>query len=357
MAFEVDVLPVGSGTKSGDAICLRYGNYQQGFSIHVIDGGYTETGPEIVNHLNLNYGNPTRIEHVVLTHPDTDHVSGLFEVLENFNVGTLWMHRPWLHADAIIGRFHGNWTLDGLTRHLREQFSTLVELEQLALQGGAVVRSPFQGSNIGEFTVLAPGMDRYFDILVALPNTPAEVKAKKGSFLTETAKGLERMRMAVMNYITETWYEETLSENPSPTSPSNEASVVQAAIIDGTKILLTGDVGPQGLAEAFNYASQFGFRQPDFVQVPHHGSRRNVTPSTLDNWLGPAVNRGEIRGVAVCSAATNDLDHPKAKVENAFLRRGYPVHTTKGQLKYYSVGITRNYGSSLPAPFRDQVEE
>lgn len=355
--LEVDFLAVGAGTKSGDAICLRYGQPDNA-TIHIIDGGYTETGPQIVEHINANYNYPALIEHVVLTHPDTDHISGLFHVLETFSVAILWMNRPWLHAQEIIGHFHGNWTLAGLTEHLKEQFATLYELEQLAISRGTTVMSVFQGQNIGEFTVLAPSRQRYLDLLVQLPNTPAQVKQRKGSFLSRAAELVERAAMAAKNYIIETWYGETLSENPPATSPSNETSIVQGAIIEGKKILLTGDVGPAGLAEAYEYASsQFGFSQPDLVQVPHHGSRRNVTPSTLNNWLGNTVVEGHTRGVAVCSAAENDLDHPKAKVENAFLRRGYPVHTTKGQLKYYSSGIGRGYGSSYPAPFRTTVED
>jgi beta-lactamase superfamily II metal-dependent hydrolase len=356
MAFEIDFLPVGGGTKSGDAICLRYGDtYSQ--TIHVIDGGYTETGPKIVEHINNNYDQPSHIDHVVLTHPDTDHVSGLFHVLENFSVGTLWMHRPWLYAAEIIHRFHGNWTVDGLTAHLRSQFSTLVELEDLARSNNVPISAPFQGATIGAFTVLAPERSRYLEIIVALPNTPAEVKSRKSSFLTAAAMIVEKARVALMNYVSESWFDETLSEYPGATSPSNESSVVQGTILNGKKILLTGDVGPSGLREAFEYAKQYNFSQPDLVQVPHHGSRRNVTPSVLNSWLGDIVSEGHFRGCAVCSAAENDLDHPRAKVENAFLRRGYPVYSTNGQLKYYSDGMSRGYASAEPAPFRTQVED
>ncbi|WP_284777088.1 MBL fold metallo-hydrolase [Agrobacterium sp. lyk4-40-TYG-31] len=357
MAFEIDFLPVGSGTKSGDAICVRYGNGYNQATIHVIDGGYTETGPEIVEHIRTTYGNPDFIDHVVLTHPDTDHVSGLFHVIENFSVGTLWMHRPWLYASEIIHRFHGNWTVDGLTRHLKDQFATLVELEKLAISRGVSVASPLQGAEIGAFTVLAPERSRYLDIIVALPNTPAEVKSKKASALHAFDMLIERAKIAILKHVSEDWYNETLEEYPGATSPSNESSVVQATVLDGKKILLTGDVGPTGLQEAYDYASIRGFSQPDLMQVPHHGSRRNVTPSVLNCWLGGVVTEGYSHGYAVCSAAENDLDHPRAKVENAFLRRGYPVYSTKGQLKYYAEGVSRGYSYAQPAPFRTQVEE
>ncbi|MDR9775024.1 MBL fold metallo-hydrolase [Rhizobium hidalgonense] len=357
MPFEIDFLPVGNGTKSGDAICLRYGNPNSGFAIHVVDGGYTETGEDIVVHLKTRFGNPRRIDHVVLTHPDTDHISGLFELFYNFQVGTLWMHRPWLHADQIIHRFHGNWSLGGLTNHLRDQFAALRELEELALANGARVMSPVQGRNIGAFTILAPSIDRYQNIIVELPNTPAEVKSRKTSSYSPLEKAFEETSRALTRFVPENWYGETLSDDPDTTTPSNESSIVQAAIIDGIKILLTGDVGPIGLFDSFAYASRFDFSSPHLIQVPHHGSRRNVTQTALDFWLGSAVAPGIERGVAICSAALNDGDHPRAIVENAFLRRGYPVYSTKGQVLSYSFGMAdRGYLPVQPAPFRTRVE-
>lgn len=124
----------------------------------------------------------------------------------------------------------------------------------------------------------------------------------------------------------ETWTGETLSENPEPTSAFNESSVVQIGMFDGRTALLTGDVGPGGLAEAADYAETIGIALPGprFVQVPHHGSRRNVTPSVLNRWLGNPLSSSaeERRGTAFCSAAKDDEDHPRKKVQNAFLRRG-----------------------------------
>lgn len=357
MAFEIDFLPVGNGTRSGDAICMRYGSALFGYGITVIDGGYTETGDAIVDHINNYYDRPNRIENVVLTHGDKDHVSGLFKVLESFEVGTLWMNRPWLHAGEVLWRYHANWTEEGLRKHLKKQFAVLLELEELAVSKGVSVMSPFQGSAIGPLTVLAPTRARYLDIIVELPQTPQEVAAKATSVFSSLAVRFEEAIVAVAKRIKETWSGETLTNTPEPTSASNESSVVQGGMIDGKKVLLTGDVGPAGLAEAFAYG--YALHQPDVVQVPHHGSRRNVTPDVLDDWLG--IIQGPYdpqRGVAVCSAAKNDADHPRAKVENAFLRRGYPVFSTKGVLLYYGHDMPgRGFTSATPASFRTEVEE
>src|ERR1700687_398015 len=101
--FEIDFLDIES-PKSGDAIPLRY-EVNGVTRIHVVDGGFQDCGEKIVSHIITYYGNPAHIDYVVVTHPDRDHTGGLRGVLEHFNVGELWMLRPWVYAEEIIGRF------------------------------------------------------------------------------------------------------------------------------------------------------------------------------------------------------------------------------------------------------------
>jgi beta-lactamase superfamily II metal-dependent hydrolase len=352
VSFEIDFLPVGEKSCSGDAICLRYGSVD-GFTIHVIDGGYTETTETIIHHLNAHYGRPNRIENVVLTHADGDHAAGLVGILEQYEVGALWMNRPWLYAAEIIHRHHANWTVDGLTAHLKDAFPKLIELEAIANRKGIPIYDPLQGTNIGAFTVLAPSRERYIALISDFDKAPPVYNKSALDWLVETVK-----KAAVL--VRETWTGETLSDSPEATSATNESSVVQAARIDGKVIVLTGDVGPAGLTEAADYAQQFGIFQPAFFQVPHHGSRRNVTPTTLNRWLGgPLADPNTIRGTAFCSAAESDEEHPRKKVLNAFLRRGYPVHTTNGGPKCepHNMPIRLGWSRSVPAAFATEVEE
>lgn len=355
MPYEIDFLPVGTKASSGDAIALRYGSDTFGFTTHIVDGGYADTAPGLIKHVREGYGTEV-VMHVVLTHADRDHAAGLVDVMETMTVGALWMNRPWLYAAEIVHHFHGNWTVDGLVRHLREQYATLVELEDIALRRGIPVYEAFQGTTIGQFTVLAPSRARYIALLPDLDKTPERKTTADTSgvlgYMVELAK-------AAVRWVVETWTHETLHEHPEPTSASNESSLVQGAVLDGDQIVLTGDVGPDGLHEAATYAERlWGRLNPEFFQVPHHGSRRNVTPSSLNRWLGPILPQGGARlGVAYCSAARLDEDHPRKKVVNAFIRRGYEVFSTQGKHIYYQQGTGR-IGSPIAAePFSTQVED
>lgn len=103
MGYEIDFLPVGNGDSSGDAIAVRWGtpgNYQ----VLIYDGGTRETGAALVQHVLTHYGT-ARVDHVVSSHPDGDHASGLAVVLQNLHVQRLWMQRPWEHSTLIHGYF------------------------------------------------------------------------------------------------------------------------------------------------------------------------------------------------------------------------------------------------------------
>ena len=351
--FEVDFLPVGDG--NADAICVRYGS-EEGYYLHVIDGGYESTADTIIEHIETNFGAHWHINHMVITHADNDHAAGLVAVLERFTVEHLWMNRPWCHVDEVINSFHGNYTRTGLIKTMKDRHEYLVQLERLAETQGTVIHDVFQGAQIGPFTVLAPSRERYIQLIPEMDKTPTNYGTEDISNKSLAAMILE----ALKKFIDESWDIETLSNNPDPVSASNETSVVQLGTIDGCGILLTGDAGPLALSEAADYAEANGLLSayPEFVQVPHHGSRKNVTPVLLDRWLGDRMKKGKVYGTAFCSVGTSQDDYPRGQVQNAFERRGYPVHATRGIAKSLHHGCEGRPGwnPSDPEPWVDRVE-
>jgi hypothetical protein len=326
--FEIDFLDVESN-KSGDAIPLRY-ELNGATSIHVVDGGFQETGDKVVDHIVQFYGSPRTIDHVIVTHPDGDHAAGLCAVLEAFNVKNLWMLRPWLYADELIDRFSRFTSVDNLKRRLREVYPHIANLEALADSKGIPIQEPFQGARIGAFTVLAPAKARYLDLVVASERTPESLAEQA----TSAMAAIGRVLRTAVAYIRAVWGAEAFS--PQETTAENEMSIVQYANICGKRILLTGDVGRIGLVEAANYAPYVGLALPgiDRFQVPHHGSRRNVSTEILDRWLGPRLATMPAEGTetftAAISSAKKDEDHPRKAVIRAMVHRGGRVFTSEG---------------------------
>lgn len=355
--FEVDFLSVET-KKSGDAICARYELSGETF-IHVIDGGYQDTGKKLVEHIKLHYGDPDFIDHVVLTHPDGDHAAGLISVLESFDIGTLWMHRPWIHATELIDSFENYTSVEALIRRLKQVYPYVENLEKIADEKGIPIEEPFQGAKIGAFTVMAPTYDRYLDLIVNSEKTPESVKESEA----KTHGLIQELLVKATNFIKGAWGHEVFS--PNETSSENEMSVVQFALLCEERILLTGDVGRKGLMEAAEYAPVIGLNLPgvDRFQVPHHGSRRNVSTETLDVWLGEKLEAKPTEGqeifTAIISSAKEDKDHPRRSVVRAMIHRGAKVICTEGQdIRTQKNAPSRvGWGPVIPHSYPDDQEE
>ena len=319
-----------------------------------------QSGENLVKHIRQHYGT-NHVDYVVCSHPDADHASGLSVVLENLTVGQLWMHRPWEHSAVICQYFKdGRITDNSLGERLKEKMSAAYALEALAVEKSIPVYEPFQGAQIGAFHVTSPDKEWYVHTLIPdFAKSPAkkDVAAFAESSILKAMYAAKEMLVGVA----ESWGIETLREDVC-TSAENESSVVLVGEIAERKILLTGDAGIQALSATAGYAEARGVSLPDtvkFIQVPHHGSRNNVSPSVLDRLIGKKTYSpvSEARLTAFVSAAQGSETHPRKMVINGFLRRGARVIPTKGQsiLHHHNMG-TRGWEPVEPMPFFQEVE-
>jgi glyoxylase-like metal-dependent hydrolase (beta-lactamase superfamily II) len=173
MNCEIEFLPVGDASRPGDAIVLRYGDASS-YELMIIDGGNLDSGRALVAHVRKHFGDDAVISHVVLTHADADHASGLRVVLAELPVLNLWMHVPWDFAAAALPYFaNKNWTVGGLQEAIRKEYDVLLELVQLAAGGRQItLQAPFAGATIGPFRVLSPHQDVYTVLLPQFDRTP-----------------------------------------------------------------------------------------------------------------------------------------------------------------------------------------
>src|SRR4029077_2499234 len=136
-----DFLPVGEGS-SGDAIAIRYA-VPGGNEVIVVDGGTEESGEALVSHIRDVY-QTTHVNHVVCTHPDADHSSGLRVVKDSLTVGALWTHVPWVYAEHTQHMFaNQNWTKERLAAAIRSGYPLIEELIKLAVSKKAKLVFPF----------------------------------------------------------------------------------------------------------------------------------------------------------------------------------------------------------------------
>ncbi|MDE2718178.1 MAG: MBL fold metallo-hydrolase, partial [Chloroflexota bacterium] len=178
MGYDIDVLGVGKESKSGDAIALRWGNLHGNRSeqnVVLIDGGFQETGEDVVTHIEKYY-ETTEIDAVVSTHPDQDHVNGLHVVLDRLSVKELWIHKPWEHNQGLAEKFlDGRVTDESIGRRLKENLDSAADLVAKAESKNLHIVEPFSGISLynqGQFRVLGPSLAFYESLIPEFDGMP-----------------------------------------------------------------------------------------------------------------------------------------------------------------------------------------
>lgn len=334
--YEVDFLAVGKkeGDKCGDAIALRFvpPGTDQWVQV-VIDAGFKADGEALVEHVN-DYYDPGRLDLAILTHPDEDHINGMGEVLRGLSVEKLWLHR--------IGAHGGN-SLPAA--------KAVEDLIALAQEEGTAVYEVFAGDQAfdGALTILGPDAD-YYDELVK--------EQVEGASLAEAA------RKAVVSAGRSIWDRVAGvlgDEVPFPekeVTPRNNSSMITLITLDEKRLLFTGDAGVPALDRAWDFAEQEGLADDlTFIQVPHHGSRRNGSSACLDRLVGPTGQEAEARSAFISVAPGCEHEHPSGRIVNAYQRRGCRVHATAGEGKRHHHDAPPRPGWSTATPLGPMVEE
>lgn len=273
--YEVRFFSVGTETKGGDAIFIRFKDSENKWKVIVIDGGYGESGTKVVNYMQELHMDT--IDLMVNTHPDLDHISGLLTIMDSdIKVTTLLLHKPWEDANLKADMFKDNRiTNNSVNKRLRENFNKAYELVTKAESKGCYVENRvIVGQTYFDcFTILGPTFSHYQTKLLESDKTPTELDGNPNSTYKKIAL---KFRNWINRILPIDWIPN------EDTSAINDTSIISLLQLQDQTILFTGDAGKQGLSEAITYFKQhFPDEQVSLLQLPHHGSRRNIDPTLL----------------------------------------------------------------------------
>ncbi len=304
--IEIDMLNL------GDADSILVSKWDAGGVTRIlIDGGYRKDAETVQNFLDSM--GILHIDHLVCTHIHDDHAGGLVELVEGrrFSIGNAWMHIPTNHVDgARVQNSLSRAKAAGLKRamYVEASLKTVHDLQFALLKRGIFPVEPFLFDQIGFMKVCSPSRELYEEKLLQFANFDE---------FTKSAMLLEKQDLGIniSDGVRSAFnLEPDLLDSPI-TDPENEASIVLGTEFNGSTILLTADAG----VEAFGIATaNFDLTNLTFMQIPHHGSRRNITKSLI-NYFSPKC--------AFVSAAGN-VKHPRRAVINAFKEAGSLVYST-----------------------------
>ena len=303
--IEIDMLSL------GDADCILvtqwYGLEAQRV---LIDGGNKGDINKVRSFLHAR--GVQHLDDVICTHPHDDHAGGLVNLLDmNFiSVGRMWMHIPQNYVDPnrVTGALNRT---QGLTRArvIQESLQTVSDLETSCHRRRISISEPFQGDEIGMLTVIGPSCE-YYRELVAHFSDPDAIRATESLVSDNIYQTLSELILEGTPASTTG----ALLPNPN-TTPENNSTAILGVAHDSKLHLFTGDAGAQALTLA---AEAYNLQNCHWMQIPHHGSRRNITESLITHFQ-PRT--------AFVSAAGN-LKHPRQAVVNAFKRAGARVYST-----------------------------
>ena len=334
MAFEIDLLPVGSEKKSGDCIVFRYGDLKAGKkrqTVVVVDGGYASTWsdtlkPHLQKYYNCEYDGKIHVDLVILSHTDMDHVSGLVEMAkdEDVEIGRIMMHEPWYELTPTWFK-DGRITKQSLKERIGDAFEKALQLSDLTQKADKLSLTPCRHKiNSAFFYILGPSAKFYKECIANCDKTPEKDEKVKDLPPSHSSIGGLEFEEYKKGHIT--WDD---SEN---TSPINESSLIVLFEYENVKVLLTGDAGKEGLRQAIAIADKNGIKLNDctVIKMPHHGSRKNVNPEIMANFIGSKK--------LYYSCASDDLGHhPSQRLINMLNEKGFRQLSTSGSTLHWGV--------------------
>jgi beta-lactamase superfamily II metal-dependent hydrolase len=150
--FEIAMLSLG---RADSLLITRWS--EEGPVRVLVDGG-RKTHASIIRAF-LEARGATWIDHVVCTHHDTDHASGLVELIKDGEIqfGKAWTHVPGLHVDrsdvdAALSLSAGSKKAQVVEGSLRTSDALLAAINDRDIP----LEEPFRGKAVGFLTVCGP---------------------------------------------------------------------------------------------------------------------------------------------------------------------------------------------------------
>lgn len=266
----------------------------------------------------------------------------------------MWIHTPWNISESVKKIAEDrDINIQVPTSKFKKSLQAAYDLEKLAIEKGVKIVEPFQGTSAfnNKIHVLGPDLDYYYELVAQFGDSVGGL-----SFASLFEK--------VINSITELWHEDQLVDpEDNAVSARNNSSVITLIQLDKTFLFL-GDSGVPAISRAADYADASNFdlaSQVRYVQVPHHGSKRNLGPTILNRIIGSIVEKGnKINKNAFISAAPDSPNHPSKRVINSFIRRGVDINHTCGQDHCYQsdgLPIRPGWVPLIPLEFYETYDE
>lgn len=270
--FRIEMLPA----QRGDALWITYGTGEDQHHV-LVDAGPQETIPTLVPELERRIraipGDTDRVELLVVTHIDADHIQGVVSLLSDHRRVPLF-HDIWFngwrhHQPEVLGGPDAERVTAALLEH-PERWNRAFQGKAVKLpDDGPPVRVELPGG-MG-LTVLTPSQDALLRLAPEwekacekagiIPGKGAEIVKSKW-IRDELLGGFDPDLLAAARF-------------SADRGVPNAAGIALIAEFEGKRALLLADCQPGPVLKALDRLEP-GPHRFDAVKVAHHGSRRNT---------------------------------------------------------------------------------
>jgi beta-lactamase superfamily II metal-dependent hydrolase len=324
MDYVIDFVYVGDG----DAIVIWARKANEADWIFFVDGGNAGNGQKVIDHYEewiKPYLQQKSAIGFINSHPHEDHIDGLLEIVKKLGnrVSFAIYNDP---VECITTqhreRIHKAY-LDDVDPDITHLYKTFEQVEKLNTfcEKYNVRRYNAYSEDVnfwdGSFRLLSPAKDFYVNMVQYFTDVDF---LKTVDFSKKPVVGINETE------------EETkpcaVVDEAEDASPENLTStVIQLIDSQNRKYILTADAG----IDSFDYMESEGFNSTNIslVQLPHHGSRRNISKK----WIA------EFNPSKFFVSAEGNVKHPRKAVINCIKRnlpncKIYSTHTSKECLSY-----------------------
>lgn len=296
--FKIELLPAGHG----DSILITYGDAESNHHI-LIDGGpyyfFADKSKKklgkrqsLSRRVNEIIGEGEKLELMVLTHIDADHIEGLVKWIGNhprdLSIEDIWFNGRQQLEPGWLGVLGGEFFAKLITAY-DLPWNKRFEGEAVVCQPDQIVEAHLDGGM--KITLLSPTVED----LEKLREEWDDVLEREKLDTDDTQAIFDRLKQNTRlrpEKLPEGWLGEEIDVDQLADEPfeeddtaSNGSSIAFLAEYDGKSALFTGDAHPNTLIkELKQILRKRGISRlaVDVLKVPHHGSKHNINRDLLD---------------------------------------------------------------------------
>ena len=271
--FTIEMLPA----QRGDSIWITYGTKEEPHHV-LVDAGPMNTiktlVPELERRIKAIPGRKNRVELLVVTHIDADHIQGVVSLLSDPRRVPLfrdvWFN-GFQHHQPVLGALDAEQLSEALEQHPEHWNAAFAGEAAMVPDDGPLPVIDLPGGM--RITLLAPdrkAMDKLVPVWEEAcrkagitPGGGAPIEPAAGGIRDELLGGFEPDLLATSRF----------SSDPSE---ANGAGIAFLAEFDGKRALLLADSPVKLLLRSLDRLGPRPHRF-DAVKISHHGSRRNTS--------------------------------------------------------------------------------